>query len=82
MKTTAQRQADYRRRRPVAGDNGERRINTWVSTAAALALRRLAERSGVTRRAMLENLIMDAEEEVLASMETDEQWAEHFGVTQ
>lgn len=84
MKTTAQRQADYRQRRPAAGDNGERRLNTWVSTAAALALKRLARRSGVSQRAMLEQLITEADEQVLASIgiDDDKQWAEYFNVTQ
>ncbi|XXG31956.1 MAG: hypothetical protein WJ306_05165 [Ferrovum myxofaciens] len=33
-KDSAQRQAQYRSKRPYAGvdGNGERRINTWVST--------------------------------------------------
>ena len=43
-KTAAERQAAYRKNRATAGDNGERRINVWVSTATALALQRLARR--------------------------------------
>ena len=45
-KTASERQKDYRNRRSMAGENGERRINTWVTTAAALALKRLAARWG------------------------------------
>ena len=41
-KTGAERQTAYRKGRPMAGENGERRINTWVSTGAALGLSRLA----------------------------------------
>ena len=84
MKTTAQRQAAYRQRRPEAGDNGERRLNTWMSTASALALKRLARREGVSQRAVLEKLILDADEQVLARIDLDDdaQWAEYFGVTQ
>lgn len=83
-KTTRHRQADYRKRRPTAGDNGERRINTWVSTGAALALARLARRYGVTKRAMLERLITEADEQVLAGIDpdSDDQWSEYFNVTQ
>jgi hypothetical protein len=47
--------------RPTAGENGERRINTWVTTSTALALTRLARHYGVTRRVMLERLVADAE---------------------
>lgn len=51
-KTSAQRQQDYRRQRPFAGPegNGERRLNTWLSTAANLSLERLACRYGVTKQ--------------------------------
>ena len=31
-RTTAERQAAYRKNRATAGDNGERQINVWVST--------------------------------------------------
>ncbi len=55
-KTASERQKDYRNRRSMAGDNGERRINTWVTTAVALALKRLAARYGVTHREMMEKL--------------------------
>jgi hypothetical protein len=33
MATTAERQAAYRKSRPTAGENGERRISTWVIVA-------------------------------------------------
>lgn len=78
-KTAAQRQQAYRNNRPMAGDNGERRLNTWVSTAAALALTRLARRYGVTNRQMLERLIKDANEQVLVTLELDSpEWDEYF----
>lgn len=78
-KTTAQRQAEYRRRRATAGDNGERRVNTWVCTAAALALERLARREGLTQRAMLERLILSADADVLEGLRPDTPgWTEYF----
>ncbi|MDO9226748.1 MAG: hypothetical protein Q8M09_05380 [Pseudomonadota bacterium] len=78
-KTAAQRQQAYRKSRPVAGENGERRINTWVSTTTALALARLSRRYGVTNRQMLERLIKDADEQVLATLELDSaEWEEYF----
>jgi hypothetical protein len=50
----AARQAVYRQRRAMAGDNGERRINTWVATGAALTLARVARHHGVSQREILE----------------------------
>lgn len=38
--TTAERQKAYRAKRPFAGDNGERRLSIWLTTAAALAIER------------------------------------------
>ncbi len=84
-KTAAQRQAEYRKRRPFAGPegNGERRLNTWVSTSAALALARLSNRYGVTNRAMLEKLILEADERISASLELDSpEWDDYHRVTQ
>ena len=80
-KTAAARQADYRERRATAGENGERRLNTWVSTGAALALDRLAHRHGLSKRAMLERL--DADEGIVSSLDPDAaEWATYFEVTQ
>ena len=64
MKTSAERQAAYRMKRSKAAESGESRINTWVTSDAALALGRLAKRYGVTRREMLERLILKADQEV------------------
>lgn len=72
MKTNAQRQAEYRARRKFAGDNGERRINTWVSTAAKLGLTRLARHYGVTEREMLERLVEEADKRVTRDMSEQE----------
>jgi hypothetical protein len=81
-KTLAERQADYRKRRPTAGNNGERRINTWINTAAYLALNRLATRNGITKRAMLENLIQEADRKLLSILDPDsKEWDEYFNVT-
>lgn len=63
-KTAAERQADYRARRATAGEHGERRINTWVSTGAALALARLAQHHGLSQREMLERLLIEAEKDI------------------
>jgi hypothetical protein len=72
-KTSAQRQAAYRARRPTAGPdhNGERRLTVWVSTGAAMALARLARRYQVTQRAMLEQLLTAADDDVLRTLDAD-----------
>lgn len=69
-KTAAERQKEYRAKRAFAGEdgNGERRINTWVSTEASLALARLANRYSVTQRDMLERLILAEDKMVLATL--------------
>ena len=82
-KTAAARQADYRERRATAGENGERRLNTWVSTGAALALDRLAHRHGLSKRAMLERLVLDADEGIVSSLDPDSaEWSTYFEFTQ
>jgi hypothetical protein len=78
-KTAAQRQQAYRNSRSMAGENGERRINTWVDSASALALARLSRRYGVTNRQMLERLIKDADEQIQARLDCDSaEWDEYF----
>jgi hypothetical protein len=56
-KTAAERQAAYRAKQAHT-DSGERRINTWIDWEAYLALEALAIRYGVTRRVVLEALLM------------------------
>lgn len=81
--TTAERQAAYRKARPTAGENGERRITAWVTTGAALALARLAQHHGVTRRELLEQMIIAADDEITAQLDpASPEWAEYFDVTQ
>lgn len=70
-KTAAERQREYRSKRPEAGENGERRLNTWISTSAFLALERLAARYGVTKREMLERLAIAEDEKLISGMDYD-----------
>lgn len=70
-KTNAERQKEYRKNRGVAGENGERRINMFVSTGAFLSLKRLATHHGLTQRAMLEQLITNADRVVTTDMSDD-----------
>ena len=70
-KTAAERQKEYRANRQLAGENGERRVSAYVSTRAALALKRLANSYGVTKRELLEKLLVDEEEKVLKGLNLD-----------
>jgi hypothetical protein len=70
-KTAAERQKQYRARRQFAGDNGERRVSAYVSTQAALALHRLSNSYGVTKRELLERLLIAEEEKVLKGLNLD-----------
>ncbi len=70
-KTAAERQKHYRSSRQFAGDNGERRVSAYVSTRAALALHRLANSYGVTKRELLERLLIAEEGKVLKGLNLD-----------
>lgn len=81
-KSASERQAEYRARRPTAGDNGERRLNLWISTGSALALDRLARRYCVTKQEMIEKLLRIEDERVTASIDLDStEWDAYFGST-
>jgi hypothetical protein len=81
-KSATERQAEYRARRSTAGDNGERRLNLWISTGSALALGRLARRYCVTKQEMIEKLLRIEDEQVSASIDLDSpEWDAYFGTT-
>lgn len=80
--TAAERQAAYRKRRPTAGDNGDRRLNTWLTTGASLALARLARRYGVTQRDMIERLVLTIDHEILNTLDPDTpDWHAYMRIT-
>ena len=81
-KTTAERQTNYRNSRTMVGESGEKRINTWVSTGSHMALSRLANRYGVTKREMLERLITEADQKIEDTLKNDEEWETYHSVTQ
>jgi hypothetical protein len=83
-KTAAQRQAQYRARRPFAGSdgNGERRLNLWITTRADLALERLARRYCVTKREMIERLVAAEDDSIVNGITPDTpEWDKYFGMT-
>jgi hypothetical protein len=82
-KTTAERQATYRARRPFAGQdgNGERRLNLWLSTRADLALEPLARRYCVTKREIIERLAIADDDRILSTMDHDSpEWESYFQI--
>ncbi|MFZ2449705.1 MAG: hypothetical protein WAW36_04200 [Methylovulum miyakonense] len=81
-KTAKERQAAYRKRRPHSGrdGNGERRLNTWIGTGAAWALDRISRRYGVTKREILDRLIVAEDERILSGIELGSpEWDNYFG---
>lgn len=73
----AQRQAAYRQRREEG--EGDRRLNTWISTQAHFALERMARRTGVTKRGFLEACLIQAENELLKDVPVGSQdWEDYF----
>jgi hypothetical protein len=69
--TAAERQKRYRESKKLA-DNGYRQINLWISTEAYLALRRMASRDSVTQREMLERMLVDAQNRLIAQLSDEE----------
>lgn len=80
-KTTAERQAAYRARQACGANDGQKRVNLWLSTGCALALVRLARRHGITQREFVEKLVLAEDDKVLASMALDSpEWSAYFQV--
>lgn len=80
-KSNAERQAAYRANRRFCGPegNGERQINTFVSTRAAFALERLARHYCVTKKELLERLLISENDRVISGMEPDSaEWDSYF----
>ena len=66
-KISALRQADYRARHNVAA--GVWRLNTALSVKAKRSLERMATHRGVSQRALLEQLLIDAEDRALSKLD-------------
>lgn len=80
-KSNAERQKEYRASRPTAGKDGQRQLNAWVDTSTALALTRLSKRYSVTKQEMISRLIQQADETILAGIESESaEWDAYFDV--
>jgi hypothetical protein len=83
VKTAAERQARYRTSRAVSGKDGkgQRRVNVWLCTGAALALKRIARRYGLTQQALIEKLLLAEDERVFEKISVDSaEWDKYFGI--
>lgn len=69
-KTSAERQAAYRQKQARAGNQGKRRISTWVSPQADLALARLERYLCLTRQDTISHLIMTADRQHRRNLES------------
>lgn len=65
-KSAAERQREFRQRKLTEGTDA--RLDVLVSATAAAALKRLARHHGMTQRAMLERVLVDAEGATVAAL--------------
>ena len=78
--SNAERQARYRETRKV-GSTKDRRLNLYISADAWTKLHGVAEGYGVTKKEILENLIVEKFDKVVRSMKPNSpEWDEFFKV--
>ena len=75
-----ERQAKYRANRATAGPkgDGERRLEFWIASAAYFALGRVAKHRKLTKRAVLEALILREDDQIARSPDTSENLDPHL----
>lgn len=67
--TNAERQAKYKKQAAFKNDGqGERRLTSWITTAAACALDRLAAHQKTTRRDVIERLLIAEQDRIKESL--------------
>lgn len=71
-RTNAQNQAAYRTRHTKGEGGTASRLDVLIADSAKLALKRLAARYGVSNRAMLETLILDAQKALTDTLDSDQ----------
>ena len=72
-KTNAERQAEYRKRARCGSDGlSEHRLNTMLAGRAFFALDRLAAHYGVTKKQMLERLLVAADDDICVSLNSSD----------
>lgn len=70
--SNAERQARYRARRATAKENGEYRFNSWLVSDAHFALGRLASYRGLSKKDVIEQLIINADKLLRDSFQNDD----------
>lgn len=73
MATNAERQRNFRLRHLKDAEGNGQRLNVIVAAPAKRALERVADCYGVTQRAMLERLLLDAEREQLGQIQSGQE---------
>lgn len=71
-KTSAERQAEYRRKKVLNPDGKCRSLNIWLPIDSRMALDRLAARDGVTIAEYIHKFVTSAERKVTRGMSCDE----------
>lgn len=81
MASNKERQAKYRAGRATAGPNGdgERRLECWISSEAHFALARLARHRSLTKRSLIETLLIKEDGEILRGLADNEQHEAYLG---
>ncbi|HDN4557791.1 TPA: hypothetical protein P1124_004548 [Salmonella enterica subsp. enterica serovar Birkenhead] len=79
--TNAERQKQYRDNMFKRGDNGDLRINTFVTSSAGFALGRLSRHYGLTKRQVLELLITNADNSLTKNWDVDSpEWDKYYNI--
>ncbi len=79
--TNAERQKQYRDNMLKRGDNGDSRINTFITSSAGFALGRLSRHYGLTKRQVLELLIINADNSLKKNWDIDSpEWKKYFNI--
>ena len=66
--SNAERQARYRKNNAI-GKGKNARLNTWLDVQAYFALERLAKHNGVTKKEMLEKILMQEDKKIRDTLE-------------
>lgn len=69
--SNSEKQRNYRLNRFKRGEYGDYRINTFVKFEASSSLERLARHYKITKRQVLESLLIAADKAILNSLEPD-----------
>lgn len=79
--SNSEKQRNYRLNRFKRGEYGDYRINTFVKFEASISLERLARHYKITKRQVLESLLVSADRAILNSLDVDSvEYREYFNI--